>query len=264
MIDVREIYTKVPIDLGRKIPNQIFQTWKSSLFNVEHANLLREFRARNFGISFNFYDDQDINHYMEEYWGQHEIFKVFKNTKVGAAKADIWRYCILFDKGGFYLDIDSLFLFKLIDIPKNFYELVAFEGNLLERELHCSKYRHFEDMINWSLSLEGLLKHPKNIVLNWGMCFSKNHPILENCIEFISKNASFFKGVTQPCMHNAVLHFSGPLVLTFATWKYLILGNNVNQMGVDFNGGGIYKAYVGGVYGNETHYTKLNNQLLYE
>ena len=117
MVDIQDFYSAAPIDAARLIPNQLFQTWKSSIFDDGHANLLREFRNHNPEISFRFYDDKKMNSYMEEKWGNHPIFTVFSNTKVGAARADIWRYCILFDEGGIYLDIDSLILFKLIEIP---------------------------------------------------------------------------------------------------------------------------------------------------
>ena len=46
-----------------------------------------------------------MNEYMENNWKNNEIYEVFKNSLIGPLKTDIFRYCILFDKGGYYFDI---------------------------------------------------------------------------------------------------------------------------------------------------------------
>jgi mannosyltransferase OCH1-like enzyme len=263
MIDIKEYYTEQPIDRSRVIPNQLFQTWKTSIFDNEHAALLKKFRDYNSETSFKFYDDSLMHSYMEDCWGTHPIFKVFSNTNVGAAKADIWRYCILFDQGGAYLDIDSLILFKLTDIPSDFSELLSCESNSLSKQLNVKEYPQYVDIFSSEVAAQKI-RYPNNIFLNWAMMFSKGHPVLKNAIDFISFNAEMFEGRIQKNMLNAVLHFSGPLVLTYAVRKCLAEGGAINQLGIDFDGGAIFKAYIGGVYAESKHYSNMNNEILYQ
>ena len=263
MIDIKEFYSEHPIDESRAIPNQLFQTWKTSIFDNEHAALLKEFRNHNSETSFRFYDDFLMHGYMEDHWGNHPIFKVFSNTKIGAAKADIWRYCILFDQGGTYLDIDSLILFKLTDVPSDYSELLSYESNSLSQELRVKEYPQYTDMLKSDVVAQKL-RHPNNIFLNWAMMFSRGHPVLKNAIDFISSNAEMFSGRIQKNMLNAVLHFSGPLALTFAVRQYVAGGGTINQLGVDFDGGALFKAYIGGVYAEAKHYSVMSNEILYQ
>ncbi len=263
-VNIQDFYDSFPIDEKRIIPNQIFQTWKTSFFDKEHASLLQAFRNNNKEISFHFFDDKKMINYMEEVWGKHPIFKVFTDTQIGAAKADIWRYCILYDRGGIYLDIDSLILFKLINIPEDYSELISFENNLLSKELRIDKYPYFQDMFSEKNKVFPKLMFPHNIILNWAMIFKKAHIILDIAINFIVEHSHFFKKHTQFNMLNSVLHFSGPLVLTYSVWKYLQSEESINQAGIDFNGGAIFKAYTAGTYGSEKHYSAMNNQILFK
>ena len=43
--------------------------------------------------------------YMEKNWGKQKIYQIFKNSLIGPLKSDIFRYCILYDQGGYYFDI---------------------------------------------------------------------------------------------------------------------------------------------------------------
>ena len=42
---------------------------------------------------------------MQKEFGRHPIYEVFQNAQFGPMKSDIWRYCILYRRGGVYCDI---------------------------------------------------------------------------------------------------------------------------------------------------------------
>ena len=76
-----------------------------------------------------------------------------KKLNVGAAKADFWRYCILYKNGGIYLDIDS-------EITNSLDQLILKDDQcIITREGHYGIFN------------------------NWIMIFEKNHPILLKTIE---------------------------------------------------------------------------------
>ena len=89
---------------GRLIPNVVYQTWIDNLFGKTHAKGIKNFRALNPELEFNLYDSNDLDAYMQNSYGSHQIYQVYKNTKFGPMKADIFRYCILYEKGGYYFD----------------------------------------------------------------------------------------------------------------------------------------------------------------
>ena len=52
----------------------------------------------------NYYSDEDCINFLKEYFPP-EIHKIFIRLKTGAHKADLFRYCVLYIKGGVYIDI---------------------------------------------------------------------------------------------------------------------------------------------------------------
>src|SRR5206468_3486541 len=97
LIDVRRFYSAAPAQ-ARLIPNQVYQTWRTPWFDAGHAQVLRNCRDANPTFGFHFFDDQQMSDYMKSVWGNHIIYRIFEKTRIGASRADIWRYCILFER----------------------------------------------------------------------------------------------------------------------------------------------------------------------
>ena len=92
---------------NRVIPNVVYQTWEDHRFGKTHTKGILKFRALNPDMQFHLHDRKDRDKYMANSYGTHSIYQIYKNTKFGPMKADIFRYCILFEKGGYYFDIKS-------------------------------------------------------------------------------------------------------------------------------------------------------------
>ena len=106
-VDISHLYTAVPRKKG-KIPNTVYQTWKSTKLPSLHARGVKRFRRLNPDYSSQFFDNHNaMNEYMAANYAGHPILDVFRAVRVPAARADIWRYCILFREGGIHRDIDS-------------------------------------------------------------------------------------------------------------------------------------------------------------
>ena len=89
----------------QKISPIVYQTWSDKYFGRTHFNSLKKFRSLNPDLSFKIYTDQDVDTYMESNWKNNDIYEIFKNSLIGPLKTDIFRYCILYDRGGYYFDI---------------------------------------------------------------------------------------------------------------------------------------------------------------
>ncbi len=93
--------------LGDSIPKQLFFTIqdKSKIPQKVFVNW-RQFCQ---GLKIEIFDDQECEEFVKRYFAKHVIQKFL--TLNGPHRADLFRYCILFIRGGIYLDIKS----KLIE-----------------------------------------------------------------------------------------------------------------------------------------------------
>jgi len=213
-----------------------------------------------------FFDDCEMASFMRQHFSEHPVLEVFEQLRVPAAKADVWRYCVLYKEGGVYCDIDSALSIPLHDILKdNPHELLSFEGNLWRDQLEVGNYADASSFLEtMPARVSKLLDHPDNTVLNWLLCFEKGHPLLEEAIAVIVRNFHFYRGKSFASMWKAVIHCTGPLALTQAAWRWMErTGRRPSQCGIDFHGKGIFKL-PGSGYRDEVspHFSSLNGQAL--
>lgn len=248
------------VALGKIIPNNVFQTYKTLEVDLNTHAKIDKFRQTNPSFNFHFHDDLAMDMYMAANWRHRKIFEIYKNVRFGAAKADIWRYCILHQYGGIYLDFDSSISFPLNSIPNEANELISHESNKLRDIIsvdYTPDYLYLSSVIN---------RDPNNILfsntaLQWLLMFKQGHPVLLNTIELIEKNADFFLNTHFNSVHKAVCNFTGPVIYTVALHKYLDEGNDCTMTSIDFNGLATFKDYSDhGIYANDANYyaTKEN------
>lgn len=160
------------------IPKIVHQTWKTyELPDVTIENI-DKMKLENDEYKFLLYNDEDIDQFMRtNYPG--DIYECFKMLDVGAAKADFWRYCILYKTGGIYLDIDSQIVGKLDELIEN------------ENEAIISRERN------------------PCFFCQWMMVFPPNHPILKKTIELACSRI-------RNKSSNNIVHVTGPGVYSDA------------------------------------------------
>lgn len=267
LTDIKSFYTTASTtgDCTRSIPRNFFQTYKTSLFDQQHAEWMRLFRVQHPDHNFIFHDDQAMDEFMKTHWGHHPIYPIYLGAQFGPSKADIWRYCILYTYGGIYLDIDSAILFKLNIIPTEMEEMISYEKNQLETfswqtGWPCGKYfasRNFH---------QPKLSHSGNIALQWLLIFKAEHPIMGRVIELIVEYSSFYKNKEFDNVLHAVTSFTGPLVYTQALWEHVEQGNHVSEFGFDFNGRAVFKNIPdppNSIYlSNPNHYELQRNKIV--
>ena len=208
----------------------LYQTWEDHFFGKTHFKEIERFRALNPDLDFRLFDKSDREAYMREFWGEHPIYPIFTQSQLGPMKADIFRYCILFERGGFYFDISKGCSIPLSSfLQQSSSALISFESHdcvippdpILEHRLECSEKQ----------------------VLQWGMGFTKGHPILQGMIDNICTHYPLFKGKAFESPKSAILRFTGPGMFTKSVREYFENqeDDSVAQAGVDFNGAGIFE-----------------------
>ena len=110
----------------------------------------------NPGYKHILYTDEQMNDYMNSN-AETEIRKLYWKMNHIVAKADIWRYTILYNQGGIYLDIDSQINDSLDKL------LINNVDGIVTAETH------------------------KNLFVQWALIFNKGHLILEETLNNILK-----------------------------------------------------------------------------
>lgn len=138
------------------IPKKIHQTWYKKDIPKPIQKNIDNMKKLNPNYEYFFYDDDDIKKYLEENCDK-TINTCFAKLKIGAEKADFFRYIILYYQGGIYLDLDSI-------INKNLDKLIENKSAVISRETH------------------------KDLFLQWCLMFCPKHPILKKTIDLCIDN----------------------------------------------------------------------------
>jgi mannosyltransferase OCH1-like enzyme len=212
------------------IPQVVIQTWEDRLFGKSHRMELIKFRALNPELRFEIWDSEKRLTYMRITWGHHKIFKIYQNTLFGPMKADIFRYCIMYERGGFYFDISMGCTIPLRTLyGPDTKAVITFEP-------HTS-------LIACDKSIAPHLLHPDKLVLQWGFGFTPEHPIPLQIIDNICAEYHRYKNKVFPYPKDAIRELTGPIMFTKSVWDAYAKGplDNVVQAGIDFNGYGVFE-----------------------
>jgi mannosyltransferase OCH1-like enzyme len=165
-------------DPVRHIPRRIFQTWNTKVLPSKIQSSVDEMLRLNPTYTYRLFDDDEMKHYIAQNFDQ-ETNLAYSMLNVGAAKADFWRYLVLFKEGGIYLDIDSV-IYNSLDL------LIANNDRaIISRE------------------------NAPFVFLQWCLMFEASHPILELTIR-----KSIHNIINKTT--NDLMYLAGPKVFSHA------------------------------------------------
>src|SRR5690606_9803056 len=161
------------------IPKNIFQTFKTKELPLITRWHIWNIKRQNPEYQYYLFDDHDVQEFFRTEFPE-EYLQAYKRLTIGAAKADFFRYAILYRKGGVYLDVDS-------GISKPLRKLIRPDDvAVLSRERHVHFY------------------------CQWALIFDKEHPFLKKALEMVLDNIQ-----THRFPHN-VHSTTGPAVFSDA------------------------------------------------
>ena len=166
------------------IPKQIFQIFKSEKLPWLTRMHIKRMLRRNREYTYHFYDDERIEKFLLEEFPR-EYYVAYKSLTVGAAKADFFRYAILYKKGGIYLDIDCKLISRFRDFVKDSDEaIISIENN-------------------------------GDLYTQWALIFDVGHPFLKRTLELCLIN------IFEHRYPHDVHQTTGPTVFTHAIKEVL-------------------------------------------
>lgn len=207
------------------IPGRLVQTNTSKCVGKSHWKGINQFRDQNPDIDFHLFDSIDQDAYMHAAWKSHPIWQIYRDSLFGPMGADLFRYCILWERGGFYLDIKSRFLAPMASLlDQDTKGLISYENT-------------YSNVPGPKLLLERL-QHPTRLALQWGMAFAPGHPFLKRLIDNIVAYESAYRDVVFADPKAAICRFTGPGMFTMTLREHVALSSDVDikQLGVDFDG----------------------------
>jgi hypothetical protein len=233
-----------------KIPSIVIQTWEDRLFGKNHLREMEKFRDLNPELSFELWDRAQREGYLRDKWGAHPIFEIYQRSLFGPMKADIFRYCLMAERGGFYFDISKGCTVPLRTLYKPETEaLITFEPHT--SPLTCPP------------SIVPLLKHPNKLALQWGFGFAPGHLIPLQTIANICAEYPRYQGKVFGLPKDAIRELTGPIMFTKSLHDAYARGPlaNVVQAGIDFDGYGVFALKGSKVrYMTAPAYTKAKDQ----
>ncbi|MFC5283524.1 glycosyltransferase family 32 protein [Pedobacter alpinus] len=206
------------------IPKVIYQTFKTKKLPLITKWHIWRFKKMNPEYKYEFYDDERIDYFFKTEFDT-ETYLDYKRLNIGAAKADFFRYSILYKYGGVYLDIDSGMNKPLRDLIKpDDVAIITKEKN-----------------------------HPE-LFAQWALIYSKGHPFLKATIEEIRNNIALNK------YPHDVHKMTGPFIYTTAINKCLTHNKNIPHrlFGLDYDKFLKVKYKLGklSLYGNRSEHWK--------
>lgn len=99
----------------QKIPRVIYQTFESYDLPKGMYKAVKSWIDLNPNYEHYFFNEQDRSNFIEKYFDK-KVLNAYLSLIPGAFKADLWRCCILYEKGGVYADSDMICLRPLDDL----------------------------------------------------------------------------------------------------------------------------------------------------
>ena len=172
-----------------KIPRVIHQTYSTKELPDSLKITTEIVKTLNPSFEYRFYDDVDCINFIKENYDQETLDLYLNiNPKYGAARADFFRYLLMYVQGGVYLDVKSIITEPLENtlLDTDEFILTHWEGKDFAKELNY-EFGEFQ---------------------NWHIICKPGHPFLKNVIEIVKDNIRNFKGgYGKP----GVLNTTGPI-----------------------------------------------------
>jgi inositol phosphorylceramide mannosyltransferase catalytic subunit len=240
---------------SKKIPYTLFRTY----IDKEKAKKFSEARKitldKNPYLKEVFFSDKDIEKFIKEKYTD-QVYNAYQkiNPIYGPAKADFFRYLVVYYYGGMYLDIKSYAHKNIKHLFDNTDKLIISKGR---------KYNYnpnsfgiiptFKNNYDWSL-FSGVDCGEYN---NWHFIAPARHPILGNVIRQIVHNIENAK-TKYNYGEYSVLALTGPILFSRVIAKY---GNENNLLVMEpkYNNTVKYN-YIDHKTGNKNHYSKLEDK----
>jgi mannosyltransferase OCH1-like enzyme len=259
-----EIPTPVPEGAREKTSilrhRTIFQTVASlKQTSPRLREIMHGLRVANPTWECRIFEDQDIDAYVRLHWAGTREEKAFFSISrdYGPARADLWRYMVVYENGGFYADAKTMCTTTLDDILKT--RRHGDEFAVLHYWLRNYESRKFMGNTMGELGQYFLL-------------YSAGHPFLRAVLDRVVANIEAYNFEKDGGGKTAVLKLTGPYAYTKAIEGYLSVHSDEHHsfLSLDaeiqysaFYNRGVFDGAHEAMYGR-VHYSRLTTPIVHK
>jgi len=183
------------------IPKIIHQTFvRKNDLPSQISDVLAMFKQHNPDWEHRLYDDQDMLDFIEDNYDSN-VLRVYNkiNPLYGAARADLFRYLLIYKVGGAYFDIKSFADRSLDDIING----------------------HDYVLAHWAVPPVGkwgmdFVQHPNGEYQQWHVIAAPEHPFLKAVVDLVLSNIEGYSIEKYGVAKLGVLELTGPRAYTRA------------------------------------------------
>ena len=196
---------------SKYIPKIIHQSFATQELPKEIVENIEKIKKINPTWEYRFYDDNDVLKFIKDNYPK-EILDVYMkiNPVYGAARADFFRYLLIYKQGGLWLDIKST-IEEPIDLnlrEDDFFILSQWQNKMGE------KYQ------GWGLFPE-LMRIPGGEFQQWNIFSAPNNEIIKTVIENTIRQINTYDIKTRGVGRKGVLLTTGPIIYTLSILPHL-------------------------------------------
>ncbi|MBS0418427.1 MAG: glycosyltransferase [Proteobacteria bacterium] len=217
------------VPAGTAVPRILHQTYPTKELPAPLRGAVERTRAASPNWDHRLYDDNDIVNYIRKEYGETILAAYLRiDPMYGAARADLFRYLLMYRTGGVYLDIKSVATRALDDVirPEDTYILSQWHG------------KRFAGMgMGVHRALRGIVGTEYQ---QWHIVAAPGHPFLERVIENVLRNLRIYNPGIHGAGKRGVLSVTGPIAYTLAIHPLLRLhshrfADSAEELGFDYN-----------------------------
>jgi mannosyltransferase OCH1-like enzyme len=190
---------------GISVPRILHQTFHDRQLPDRLQENVTRLRELNPGWEYRFYDDNDIAVFIQENYPP-QIWNFYQriDPRYGAARADLFRYLLLYKVGGAYLDIKST-------VTRPLDEGMLPDDQFILSKWHTpdGKYEHF-GLVHDLRHLDG------GEYQQWHIISAPGHPFLKAVLDQVLENIDTYDPYLHQTGKRGVLRVTGPVPYTLA------------------------------------------------
>lgn len=202
----RETRTVPEFALGNTIPHVLHQTYPTRQLPDPLRDNVDRLVSMNPGWEHRLYDDAAIEAFIRTEYGD-AVLSAYRriNPDYGAARADFFRYLVIYREGGVYLDIKSRFVRPIDEVLSGNEAFVLAQWQNADGAAH-SRFGVHRDV-----------EHvPGGEFQQWHVIAVPGHPFLRAVIERVMENIRIYRPWRHGVGRIGTLRVTGPIAYTLA------------------------------------------------
>lgn len=189
---------------GAPIPKIIHQTYGGRDLPEALQRNVAELKTSNPGWDYRFYDDAAIEEFLLAHYDPaiHALYRRI-NPRYGAARADLFRYLVIYKLGGVYLDIKSRFLRPIDDV---------LDG---DEAFIVSQWSNGPGQVYEGFGLKPEVAHiPGGEFQQWHVIAAPRHPFLHAVLLAVFDAIEHYRPWRHGTGKVGVIRLTGPIIYT--------------------------------------------------